>query len=83
LIEHVSSAFTARHFSKNENAIGRRYSENENEDISLSDQNENQQLLNTSSPSTNFTTDSLVALRTNENNKPKSKKKSVSHLILF
>jgi hypothetical protein len=67
LIEQ-SSSFTARHFSKNQNAIGPDHSQNE--DISLSNQKENQNLLNI----TNFTTDNPIELRIDTNNKPESKK---------
>jgi hypothetical protein len=81
LIEQSSSSFTARYFSKNQNAISRHHSQNE--DISLSNQKENQQLLNTSSPSTNFTTDNPVELRINTNNTLESKTENISHSFLL
>jgi hypothetical protein len=70
LIEQSCSSFTARYFSKNQNAIGHHHSQNE--DISLSNKKENQELLNTSSPSTNFTTINPVELQINANDKPES-----------
>ncbi len=64
------SSLTARYLSKNQNAIG--HSHSQNEDISLSNQKENQELLNTSSPSINFTTVNPVELQINANDKPES-----------
>ncbi len=72
LEQSSSSSIMARYFSKNQNAIGSHHSQNEN--ISLSKQKENQQLLNTSSSSTNFTTYNPVELQINANNKLESKK---------
>jgi len=70
LIELSSSSLTARYLSKNQNAIS--HSHSQNEDISLSNQKENQELLNTSSPSINFTTVNPVELQINANDKPES-----------
>lgn len=46
--------------------------------MSLSNQNENQQLPNTFSPSTSFTTDNPVELRINSDNKLESNTESIS-----
>ena len=53
-----TTSFTARYFSKNQNAISHDHSQND--DISLSNKRQNQQLPNTSSPSTNLITQNSV-----------------------
>jgi hypothetical protein len=68
------SSFTAQYFSRNQNAISRHHSQNE--DIA-------QQLLNTPSPSTNFTTENSVQLSIDVNDKLGSKHETISHSFLF